>query len=78
MRLNIEIESHFSQAGQHLGQGSIMTQDRKVAEAKLQQLRKAQQDFAQAQQEVIISQIKLDGHPDDKTDSQPGFADHDD
>lgn len=55
--------------------GSIMTQDRNAAEAKLQQLRKAQQDVTRAQQEVIHSQRRLDGIPNDETDSQPGFED---
>jgi len=57
---------------------SIMTQDRNVAEAKLQQLRKAQQDVARAQQEVTDSQRRLTALPgDDHDDGVPGFADDD-
>jgi len=55
--------------------GSIMSQDRNAAEAKLQALRKAQQDVAKAQQEVTDSERRLRGLPDDETDSQPGFED---
>ena len=58
--------------------GAIMTQDRNAAEAKLQQLRKAQQDVARAEQATIVAQRRLDGIPDDEIDSQPGFEDNDD
>lgn len=58
--------------------GAVMTQDRNAAEAKLQQLRKAQEDVARAQQAMIVSQKRLNGIPDDETDSQPGFEDDDD
>ena len=55
--------------------GSIMTQDRNVAEAKLQQLRKAQQDVARAQQEATDSQRRLTALPgDDHDDGVPEFA----
>ncbi|MBX9578575.1 MAG: hypothetical protein K2W97_08910 [Chthoniobacterales bacterium] len=57
--------------------GAIMTQDRNAAEAKLQQLRKAQEDVETARQAVTHSQRRLDGISDDETDSQAGFEDDD-
>lgn len=57
--------------------GSITTQDRNAAEAKLQQLRKAQEDVTRAQQEVQRSSRRLDGTDGWETDSQSGFEDSD-
>lgn len=75
-----QIETEYQQRIQFLASraaarpGSIMTQDRNEAEAKLQALRKAQQDVQNAEQELREAQRLLDGTSDDETDSQSGFA----
>lgn len=81
-----QIETEYQQRIQFLAgrtatrPGPIITQDRNEAEAKLQALRKAQQDVARAQEALRNTQHLLDASSEnatdsDERDSQPGFAD---
>ncbi len=81
-----QIETEYQQRIQFLAgraatrPGSIMTQDRNEAEAKLQALRQAQQDVARAQETLRDAQHLLNTSSEnatdsDERDSQPGFSD---